>query len=148
MEAGPPVKPGPFLLDTGFLVALVNAADPAHRACAQVWKGISGPFVTCEGVLVEAAHLLRRAPEGFANAWNIVRATRTMVVSSTRYRIDSAITLMAQYADVPMDFVDASLVVLAGELGVTDVLTLDRRGFATYRFDGRRKFRMWPETSR
>jgi len=31
-----------------------------------------------------------------------------------------------------MDFADATLVLLAEELGVMDILTLDRRGFSTY----------------
>jgi uncharacterized protein len=40
---------------------------------------------------------------------------------------------MGRYANVPMDFADATLVLLAETLGAHDVLTLDRRGFATYR---------------
>ena len=32
-----------------------------------------------------------------------------------------------------MDFADATLVLLAEEVGVTEILTLDRRGFSTYR---------------
>jgi len=32
-----------------------------------------------------------------------------------------------------MDFADATLVMLADELGTTEILTLDRRGFSTYR---------------
>ena len=31
-----------------------------------------------------------------------------------------------------MDFADATLVLLAEEVGVTEILTLDRRGFSTY----------------
>ena len=44
-----------------------------------------------------------------------------------------AATLMAKYANVPMDYADATLVLLAEYLGVKDILTLDRRGFSTYR---------------
>ncbi|MCY3863178.1 MAG: hypothetical protein OXG34_08865 [bacterium] len=35
--------------------------------------------------------------------------------------------------DTPMDFADATLVLLAERLAVSDILTLDRRGFNTYR---------------
>lgn len=41
---------------------------------------------------------------------------------------------MHRYADTPMDFADATLVVLAGELETKQVLTLDERGFRTYRY--------------
>lgn len=40
---------------------------------------------------------------------------------------------MEKYADLPMDYADATLVLLAERLGVFDVLTLDRRGFTVYR---------------
>jgi predicted nucleic acid-binding protein len=51
---------------------------------------------------------------------------------------------MDKYKDVPMDFVDALLVSLAEERGIRDVLTLDRRGFETYRAHGRERFRIFP----
>ena len=138
------MKSGPFLLDTGFLVALVNAADPAHRACAVTWSQLAGPFLTTEGVLVEAAHLVRKNRAGFATVWGLVRSVGTIVSSSARPRVDRAGALMTQYADVPMDFVDATLVALAEETGVRDVLTLDVRGFSTYRTGDGKKFKRLP----
>jgi hypothetical protein len=44
-----------------------------------------------------------------------------------------AAVLMDKHADTPMDFADATLVLLGEALGVGAVLTLDRRGFSTYR---------------
>lgn len=138
------MKSGPFLLDTGFLVALVNSADPAHRACAGTWNQLAGPFLTTEGVLVEAAHLVRKNEAGFATVWGLMRSVGTIVSSSPRPRVDRAVALMQQYADVPMDFVDATLVALAEETGVRDVLTLDARGFSTYRTGDGKKFKRRP----
>ena len=40
---------------------------------------------------------------------------------------------MAKYFDTPMDYADATLVLLADRLEVLDILTLDRRGFSVYR---------------
>jgi predicted nucleic acid-binding protein len=51
---------------------------------------------------------------------------------------------MRKYRDTPTDYVDATLVALAEELGVADVFTLDRRGFSAYRWKGRRSFRIHP----
>lgn len=134
----------PQLLDTGFLVALVNAADPAHQACVEVWKHARGPFVTTEGVLTECAHLLRRAPGAFDNALKIVRGAGVVVMPFTKPRIGRALELMARYADVPMDFVDALLVELAEELETAHALTLDVRGFSAYRVNERHRFRLLP----
>jgi len=51
---------------------------------------------------------------------------------------------MMQYADVPMDFADATLVALAEDTGIRDVFTLDRKGFQVYRIGKRETFRMLP----
>jgi predicted nucleic acid-binding protein len=47
--------------------------------------------------------------------------------------LHEAVALMEEYADTPMDFADATLVLLVEALDARDVLTLDRRGFAAYR---------------
>ena len=52
---------------------------------------------------------------------------------------------MERYADLPMDFADASLVALAEETGVRRVFTLDRRGFLTYRIGSKKTFTIVPE---
>lgn len=41
-----------------------------------------------------------------------------------------------------MDYADGTLVLLADALGVPDVLTLDRRGFSTYRTNRNRPLRL------
>lgn len=43
-----------------------------------------------------------------------------------------------------MDYADATLVVLAEELGTSRVLTTVRRDFTVYRIDGRKRFEMLP----
>lgn len=44
-----------------------------------------------------------------------------------------------------MDFADATLVVLAEELGTDLVFTTDRRDFGVYRIAGRGQFRIQPD---
>ncbi len=48
--------------------------------------------------------------------------------------------LMQQYADLPMDFADASLVVLADHLGHGRILSTDKRDFHTYRWKNTQPF--------
>jgi uncharacterized protein len=50
---------------------------------------------------------------------------------------------MGRWNEVPMDFVDATLVAIAEETRVMNVLTLDRRGFDAYRV-GSRRFQRLP----
>ena len=51
------------------------------------------------------------------------------------------VELIERHANVPMDFADATLVLLAEQLATTDVLTLDRRGFSAYRTPSGRRLR-------
>ena len=46
-----------------------------------------------------------------------------------------------------MDFADATLVLLAEQLDVHEILTLDRRGFAVYRTRQGRHFQLLLETT-
>jgi predicted nucleic acid-binding protein len=131
------------LLDTGFVVALASADDPDHASCAEVWNELRGQLLSVEGVLVEGAHLLRRDRAGPATLLGLVFGAGTELVPMTEERLKRAIGLMEKYHDVPMDLVDAMLVVVAEEQKVRDVLTLDRRGFETYRV-GRERFRVLP----
>jgi hypothetical protein len=48
--------------------------------------------------------------------------------------------LMQQYADLPMDFADASLVLLAEHLGHGKILSTDKRDFHTYRWKQNKPF--------
>ena len=49
---------------------------------------------------------------------------------------------MAKYTDLPMDFADASLVVTAALINTGEILTLDERGFRTFRYNQRQRFHL------
>ena len=49
---------------------------------------------------------------------------------------------MSKYADVPMDFPDATLVWIAELSGTDRILTLDRRGFTSFRYQKNRRFKL------
>jgi hypothetical protein len=132
------------LLDTGFLVALVNAADPDHASCAAVWYGLRARVVTVEGVLVEAAHMLRRARGGLEAATGLVVAVDATIVPLDAARLARCTALMVRYRNVPMDLVDALLVVTAEDKAIGEILTLDKRGFRAYRFGRSRVFTILP----
>ena len=53
--------------------------------------------------------------------------------------------LLDKYADLPMDFADATLVALGEALGRTFVFTTDRTDFSVYRLKDRKPFRILPQ---
>ena len=131
------------LCDASPLIALFDLSDEAHARCTAALKTFTGGFVTTWPVLTEAFHFIDR-PRDRSLLWNfvlsdVVRVEDVMAADLTRIRL-----LMEQYADLPMDFADASLVVLAERLRVFRVFTLDRRGFGVFRPRYAQGFEIFP----
>ena len=123
---------------------MVNRSDPDHEPCREVWSKFRGELVTVEGVLVEACYLLRRAPGGVQAVVEMVNAVSACFVGPSMSRFLRTAQLVEKYQDVPMDWVDGSLVAVAEELSVNEILTLDRRGFEVYRIKGKGRFALRP----
>jgi len=89
--------------------------------------------VTTEAVVTEATHLLGRGAALPVRALEFVLAAEIPVVHLPVPALRQVASLMGKYADVPMDFADATLVAVGDALGLSRVFTTDRRGFAAYR---------------
>ena len=130
------------LLDTGPLVALFKRNDTHHARAVAWFKGHRGPLLTTQAVITEAWHLLlepARLP-----LVRFVTAACEVNDFGTQGQVRIAATL-ERYSDLPMDYADATLVVLAEEIGTDLVFTTDRRDFRVYRIRGRKSFRIVPE---
>jgi predicted nucleic acid-binding protein len=129
-------------VDTGFLYALADADDAWHtRALARADTQAQG-WVTTWPVLTESCHLLaRRLGAEFAAAlMDDVAATRFDVWTPPAAQWPRIPALMRQYASLPMDLADASLVLLAEHLGHGRILSTDSRDFGAYRWKSRKPF--------
>jgi len=131
-----------WLLDTGPLVAYLDAKDPAHAEVAACLGGFSGQLSTTSAVITEAMYFVSVSASGPGLLADFVTASNMQVYDFAQPKaLREAATLMAKYANVPMDYADATLVLLAEYLGLEDILTLDRRGFSTYRMKRRQPLR-------
>ena len=135
---------GELLLDTGALVSLLDRSQKRHQAFARFFGEWDGPVVSTEAVLTEATHLLARVPGGGGACIDFFLSGAALLVPATKGSLRRCRELVSQYADLPMDYADATLVVLAEELGTNLVLTTDRRDFSVYRIRGRRHFDIVP----
>ena len=136
--------PAELLLDTGALVSLLDRSQTHHRRFVRFFEDWHGCVVSCEAVLTEATQLLGRVHGGRKACLDFFLAGGAVLAPSTLGSLRRCRTLMETYEDLPMDFADATLVVLAEELGTNLVFTTDRRDFSTYRIGGRRQFRVEP----
>ena len=136
---------GELLLDTGALVSLLDRSQRDHEACARFFESWAGPVLSTEAILTEATHLLGRLPGGRRACIDFFLAGSAVLVPATLASLRRARELIDQYASLPMDYADATLVVLAEEAETDLVFTTDRRDFGIYRIRGRRRFRIIPE---
>jgi len=135
---------GDALLDTGPLVALLNAQDGDHGRCTALFREFRGRLLTTEAVLTEAMQLLALIRGGSGACIDFFARKGAVLVPQSATSLLRAKVLLAKYDDLPMDFADATLVALAEEVNVGRVFTLDRRGFGVYRFRRNQPFSLLP----
>lgn len=132
------------LLNTGPWVALIDASEASHERCVEWFSAFSGKLYSTEPVLTEVLYLLNFSLKARQAAMDyVLRGIVTLVPTDLR-ALESAKTLMGKYADLPMDFADASLVVLASESRIQNVVTLDERDFSVYQTLDKKAFVIFP----
>jgi predicted nucleic acid-binding protein len=124
-----------LILDTGPLLAALDAADPDHSRCAALITGEGEDLVVPVLVLSELDYwCARRLPsEAWLTFVDDVLAGAYQVESTTMADLTRCRELQARYADLDLGVVDASIVALAERLGVRRIATLDERRFRIVR---------------
>lgn len=133
-----------ILLDTGAFVALIDKSEKNHKQCVEFFKDFKGKLLTTEPVLTETVYLIGPSVKAQKICIGFILKGGVTLVPQSIESLSRAVTLMEKYNDIPMDFADATLVVLAEETGINNVFTLDKRGFGVYRIYGRKTFTIWP----
>ncbi len=135
------------IVDTGPLAAWFRGNDPFHEVADNFFRRFDGGLLTTWPVVGEVTHLLRPEAQLLFLAW--VRKGGIEVTDIEAADLEPLERLIAKYRDQPMDFADATLVLLADRTGISDVITLDLRQFDVYRFRGNRRFnQLFPAVAR
>ena len=124
------------LLDTGPLVAFLNRRDADHDWSRAHWEQTRPPFLTCEGVLSEAAFLLGEYGGNPDSILNLVEREIIRVAFNLGDQITAVRKLMRKYGSAPMSLADACLVRMSELFSESAVFTLDG-DFRVYRRHGR-----------
>ncbi|WP_419938150.1 type II toxin-antitoxin system VapC family toxin [Candidatus Palauibacter sp.] len=122
-----------ILIDTGPLVAAFDPSEPGHAACGRTLAALRDESVTTAPVLTEAFHLLARRPRAARGVMDLVLDGPLAVSRLEDGDLWRCFDLMVRYADMPMDFAEASLVCVGERSGIDRVFTRDRRHFSAYR---------------
>ena len=122
-----------LILDTGPIVAALDATDPDHERCAALLREAREPLVVPAVVLVEVEYLLRPWPGAFAAIVADVASGALDTHDLDRASLVRAGELLETYRDQRLGLVDAAVIATAERLGERRVATLDHRHFSVVR---------------
>lgn len=121
-----------LILDTGVVIALIDADDRHHGRCVALARAVPETLVVPGATLAEIEYFLRRR--------DLLEGWRALIedVAAGAYRLEwpdergliRAAELEVQYADLRLGFVDASVIAVCEALDETKVATLDHRHFS------------------
>jgi predicted nucleic acid-binding protein len=116
------------ILDTGPLVAWLCESDQHHDWCSKVFKGLPLPVLTCEAVVAETAHRVRKYGSGVESLCQLLESGELMVIPVSD--LTAVAAFMRKYGS---DFADASVVWLSEQYPKATVFTVDFTDFKVYR---------------
>jgi predicted nucleic acid-binding protein len=123
------------IADTGALYALVDRSDAWHARVLAWWKRNREPVLVPVTVIPEVTYLLQTrigAAAEIAFVRSVVDGEFTIEPAEPE-DLQRAADIMQRYSDLPLGFVDASVVAVAERVESREILTTDRRHFGVVR---------------
>ena len=124
--------PKRIVIDSGPLIALFDKDDKYHQKALKFIKGFKGELVSNYPVITEVTHLLDFSVRVQIDFLRWVCSGGIIIADIPGEDLLRIIELTEKYSDLPMDFADASLVVLCERLKIRDIASVDR-DFGIYR---------------
>ena len=119
----------PILIDTVYILALINKRDQYHEQASQLVSKYKGyPMVVTDAVLLEVGNALARSHrlEAVEAIEQLLTADDIEVVHLTPQLFEQAFTLYRTYQDKTWSLVNCISFTVMSQAGVTAALTLDR----------------------
>jgi predicted nucleic acid-binding protein len=133
------------IADTGFLVALANRSDHYHADVIPIYRQYP-QILLPQLVLVEVAYLIGR-DAGILTVVNFLQSlpdSRFELMTATDQDIARTASILRQYVDSKVDFVDACVMAIAERLNILTILTIDQRDFRLFRPSHCQSFTLLP----
>ncbi len=131
-----------IIADTGYWLALANRRDKHHARAVEVTLQLNEALITTWPVLTEVCHLLLNRLNVAAQLAFLrhFHQCAQLFELNTGHLVRCA-ELMEKYRDLPMDLTDASLIILAEQLGSGAIFSTDKRDFHAYRWKNTQPFK-------
>ncbi len=129
-----------ILIGSGPLIALFDSSDKYHQKTVEFIKSNQFLLITTIASITETLHLLdfnRNAQLDFIE-W--VYRGGVEIANTINPDFQRIKKLTEKYSDLPMDFADSCLVLLAEKMGINTIATIDR-DFSIYRIKDQTAFK-------
>lgn len=126
------------LIDAGPLIALFDASEKNHRNIKKFLKEHPYRYVSTIAVFTEVSHMLDFSISAQQDFYKWVMYKGVIIGDINQNDMPHLVDLAGKYADLPMDFADATLVITAEKTGIREIISLDK-DFDIYRLPGKER---------
>jgi len=130
----------PVLIDAGPLIALFDASEKHHRPVKAFLKAHAHRYISTIAVFTEVSHMLDFSAAAQKDFYEWVMYKGVIISEINQNDMPRLVALTQKYADIPMDFADATLVITAEKTGIREIISLDK-DFNIYRLPGKELIR-------
>jgi len=129
-----------ILIDAGPLISLFDSGDKHHSGVRSFLKKNPYRYVSTIAVFTEVSHMLDFNGKVLRDFYEWVMYKGVIISDINQNDMLRLIELTDKYADVPMDFADATLVITAEKTGIRQIISLDK-DFYIYRLPGKEQIK-------
>jgi len=129
-----------IVVDAGPLIALFDKDDDYHKKAITFIKKFHGELITNYAVITEVTHLLDFSINVQCNFLHWIISGGLTISEIKNEDLSRILELIVKYSDLPMDYADASLVVLCERLKIKEIASIDK-DFGIYRTQDKKSFR-------
>jgi uncharacterized protein len=127
-----------ILIDAGPLIALFDTSEKRHKPMKAFLRKNPCRYVSTIAVFTEVSHMLDFSVHAQRDFYEWVMCKGVIISDINQNDMPRLIELTGKYADLPMDFADATLVITAEKTGIREIISLDK-DFDIYRLPGKEK---------
>jgi predicted nucleic acid-binding protein len=113
-----------ILIDAGPIIALFRKNDKYHKRAIDFLRDYEGRLLTSWPVIAEVMYELNK-PDVQEKFLTWIERGGLEIVDMGQEVVSGLIKLIHQYADVPMDLADATLMLYAEKTGINEIATID-----------------------
>jgi len=114
-----------IIVDSGPLIALFDYDDKYHNKVVNFLKTYDGNLLTTWAVITEVSHMLAFNLKVQINFLKWVELGGVKLIDLDQKELQKLIKYMEKYLDVPMDLADGSLMIVAENHHIKEILSID-----------------------